>query len=498
MLGWSSTTSALFRIARVVLRFVLVLVLAITVVVAGARPARADEAAARVHFKRGIELYDRKAYPEALAAFQDAYREKPSAGIKQNIALSLKGMGKLAEAATAFDEALDEGKDTLKPDTRAAIERELTELSRSVATVLLTVTADDKPAPGATITIEPAGEPARTLPVDAHKRPIRLLPGVYTFTARAPGYPEPAPKKLALVSGAPTDASFILGGSGSAIDPGVPGQQGKLTVRASVDEAALTIDGKPAGRGTWTGTIAAGSHTIEAAAPSWRTTKAEVVVSPGATIDYPIELTPIGDAPPEYRGPGGTVPKKKRFYVALNAGVHTVSYRLTQALGEVPPYGSRRGNFGGGAIGFRFGALLFRPVAIELATEIGSSEAKYHVAPNTPESKTRVTHFDLAPLIRFASPGKIRFTGATGFGIHAIKVEAETRAGHREGEGFAFVWLLDGGFQADIGPVYFEAVLFLAVHGVGTVRDDAPPEGRFFFASPATRGGARIGVGIPF
>ena len=87
--------------------------------------ARADEEAARVHFRKGVELYDRKQYKEALESFKAAYAEKQSAGIKQNIALCLKGLGYTVEAATALDEALDEGQSTLKPETKAGIEREL-------------------------------------------------------------------------------------------------------------------------------------------------------------------------------------------------------------------------------------------------------------------------------------------------------------------------------------------------------------------------------------
>src|SRR5688572_11505723 len=83
--------------------------------------ARADEETARAHFKKGVELYDRKQYAEALESFKAAYAEKRSAGIKQNIALCLKGLGRSVEAATALDEALDEGQSTLKPETKAGI-----------------------------------------------------------------------------------------------------------------------------------------------------------------------------------------------------------------------------------------------------------------------------------------------------------------------------------------------------------------------------------------
>ena len=217
------------------LALVAVVLVALSVVLLAPRPALADEAAARAHFKKGIDLYDKRQYAEALAAFQDAYNEKPSAGIKQNVALSLKGMNRLAEAATAFDEALDEGKDTLKPETRGAIERELAELSRSVATVKLSVVTEDRtPLDDAVIAIQPAapvGLKPQPLAAGAHRRPIRLMPGIYTFTAHAPGYPDPPEKKLALVTGQPVDATFVMRAQGTASVPCTRRQRGPLEGR---------------------------------------------------------------------------------------------------------------------------------------------------------------------------------------------------------------------------------------------------------------------------
>ncbi|MEA2748264.1 MAG: hypothetical protein QOI41_2407, partial [Myxococcales bacterium] len=118
--------------------------------------AHADEAAARAHFRKGVDLYDRKQYAAALESFRAAYAEKPSAGIKQNIGLSLKGLGQPIDAATAFDEALDEGEGTLKPEVRAAMEQELAALSKVVATVRLKVisAADKQPIENVVVTVD--------------------------------------------------------------------------------------------------------------------------------------------------------------------------------------------------------------------------------------------------------------------------------------------------------------------------------------------------------
>ncbi len=490
-----------------------VVLVAVSVVLLAPRIALADEVAARAHFKKGIELYDKKQYADALAAFEDAYKEKPSAGIKQNIALSLKAMNRLDEAATAFDEALDEGKDTLKPETRAAIERELAELSRSVATVKLSVVTEDRtPVDDAVIAIQPAspvGSKPQPLAAGAHRRPIRLMPGIYTFTAHAPGYPDPPEKKLALVTGQPVDATFVMRAQGTS-DRGQGGpplgpNEGLLKIETNVSEAVIRLDGVelPA-RGTWRGKVTAGAHTVEVSSPGWKTTALDATVPAGASVDYPVKLQAIGEAPPAYVAPEMKAPKKKKkLYVAVTGALDTVSYRLGVPLEEPTPYGTRRSNFFGVAVGGRAGYMLAKSFALELYGELGVMQAKYKRRPSDDvDSETNVGHWQLTPMARFVGPGKVRFTGGAGFGIHGLAVQSRlAQKGStltKQGQGVGFSLLLDAGMQADIGPVFLELAAFVNVHGVGAVRDDDPPEGRFFYASPATRGGLRVGLGIPF
>lgn len=485
------------------------------VVLLAVRGAHADEAAARAHFKKGIELYDKKQYAEALAAFQDAYKEKPSAGIKQNIALSLKGLNRPAEAATSFDEALDEGKDTLKPETRAAIERELAELSKNVATVNLSVVTEDKrPVEDAVVSILPANAPPGAKPQPlapgALRRPIRLTPGIYTFSAHVSGYPDPPEKKLALVSGAPVDATFVMSAQGGAAAVSAPApvplgpNEGYLKIETNVPDASIRVDGvELPQRGTWAGKAAAGTHKVEVSAPGFKTTTVDVTVSSGAAIDHPVKLQAIGEAPPEYVAPAVKAPKKKKVYLAVTGALDTVSYRLGVPLGEPVPYGSRRSNFFGASIGGRLGYMLAKTFSLELLAEIGGNAAKYKLRPSDAvDSQTTVAHWQLTPMARFATPGKIRFTSGAGFGLHGLAVEAKlARPGStltKNGTGVGFSFLVDAGMQADAGPVFLEIAAFLNVHGVGPVRDNDEPEGRFFYASPATRGGLRVGLGIPF
>lgn len=469
------------------------------IVLLAAGDARADDELARRHFKRGVELYDKKKYAEALGAFQDAYKEKPSARIKQNIALCLKSLNRPAEAAAAFDEALEEGEDTLKPETRAAIERELAELSKVVATVTFKiVTEDGKPVEPVRISVTTVGDSSRAprpLPAGAHERPLRLMPGMYVFTLEAPGYPPPEGKKLALVSGAPVDVTFVLRSQG---------ERGKLTVKPSIVDAVVRVDGVEVGRGEWTGEVAAGQHRIEVSAPGWKTTTVDVTVPAGGSVEYPVTLQAYSEAPPAYAPPVYKPKKRKKSYVVPMLALQRTSYRLGVPLGEPPTHGTRR-DLGGGSLGGRIGFFFDKTLSLEGIAELGSVNTSYRLRPtDATDSRTRIVHWQLAPMLRLTLPRekKVRFTAATGLGLQGRSVET-TLAGSgatatKEGRGVGWTWLFDAGAQFELTPVFLEAALFFDVHSVKSVRDDAASAARFLYSSPATRVGLRVGVGIPF
>lgn len=451
--------------------------------------AHADEEAARAHFRKGVDLYDKKQYAEALESFKAAYAEKPSGGIKQNIALSLKGLGRTVEAATAFDEALDEGKSTLKPETKAAIERELAEISKIVATVHLRVVgADNSPLDNAIISVDGAA-----LPPGAHRRPIRLSQGIHTLTAHVEGLADPPPKKLALLLGQPVDATFIVTRPGA-------GTESTLTVRANVDDAVIKVDGVELGKGTWTGKLTPGSHQLEISAADHRTATIDVTVTAGATIEYPIVLTKVGEAPGPYDHVERKPPEPKRLYIVPGIAVFGVSYRLAEPLGEAPS-GERR-NFPGISLSARAGHRFSKWVAGELYAEIGALGAKYKLSPaDTRDTETNLTMWRLMPMVRLTTPGKVRFIAGTGLGLQGTAVDAKLVQGastaQKKGTGVGLSWVIDAGMQFDAGPIFMEGVLFFDVHGTGGVKD-ADTDQRFLQASPATRIGLRLGLGIPF
>lgn len=459
---------------------------------AAAPMAHADDATARQHFRRGVDLYDKKHYEAALESFRAAYAEKPAPGIKQNIALSLKGLGRSVEAATSFDEALDEGQATLRPDTRASIEAELVQLSKIVATVRIkTISASDKrPVDNVVVTVD-----GRALSPAELRRPIRLEPGIHVFAAHAEGLADPPEKKLSFLAGSPVDATFELGAP-----------TGVLTVRASVAEAVVQVDGAEVGRGSWSGKLPAGTHRVTVLAPGHQTTQADVVVSAGAAVEYPITLVRSGgELPPVYEAPPlrKPVPETKKRYLAVMLAYEGQSFRLSTELGERA--GGAKRPFSGASGGLRVGYRASRAFALEIYGDVGQLSESYAITPQAAESDTKVVHWQMTPVLRFSTIGHFRFTMATGIGVHGLSVTSDVRTGSfataatrkHEGSGVAASWLVDLGMQFDVGSLFLEAVAFFDMHGVGTVRDNET-NARLFLSSPGTRAGIRFGLGIPF
>lgn len=440
--------------------------------------AHADDAAAREHFKKGVDLYDKKSYEPALAEFRAAYAAKPSAGIKQNIGLTLKALGRRAEAAAAFDEALDEGKGTLKPDTQAAIERELADLTKALATVTVKIVVGERTIDGGVLKVD--GAP---LPPGAQRRPIRLEPGIHTFDAHVDGYGDPPQKKLALVAGSPVDATFELRGGGN------------VTIRPSLSDAVVSIDGQKVARGTYVASLPPGQHRIEVVAEGYLNAVTDLQVSEGQNVDLPITMRKPADAPEAYEAPDRKPPPPpKKFIGALMAGLNGQTAKVAEPSAGTTPLTVNKHALAGLSLGLKGGYRPSRFFVAELGFEAAGLEDKGN------DKDVKLSEWTLLPMARFTSAGRVRFTTAVGIGLHEIKAEVtETGSPSRKGSTITGSFAFDIGGQIEAGPVYFEPVLFFDWHGVGSVRDESSPgHERILEDSPGLRWGLRLALGMPF
>lgn len=453
------------------------------------RVAHADDATAREHFRRAVVFYDQKQFEVALDSFRRAYAEKPSAAIKQNIALCLKGLGRRIEAAAAFDEALEEGEGTLSPAVRAAIEKELVELPKTMATVRFRFVSPPPDAATHDVTVKVDDAP---LASGSLRRPLRLEPGIHTFAAHSNRFLEPPTKKLSLLAGEPVDVTFEFE------EP-----VGALTIAPNIPSAVVRVDGVVVQASAWPLRLPAGPHLVVLSAPGYKETTIRAVVSAGAAVEYPIVLPRIEDVPPEYdsRAPRSSASKKR--YVAGGFTYVEQNLRLAPVLGE--RVGGSKRTFKGITLGVRGGYQLSKNFSLELLGEIGELRATYSIGAEATSTKTRVRLLQIAPMLRFSTDGHVRFTTSTGFGIHGLIVTTDAsedsvnsgRAKTIEGRGASLSWLADMGIQFDAGPIFLEVVGGAVVHGVGTARDE-DTNLRMILSSPSTRALGRLGIGFFF
>src|SRR5215472_224837 len=209
--------------------FALCLVLAARNV--SAQPSDAHTEAARKHFSAGVKLYDAKDYPAALEEFRRAYAEKPSPGIKRNVALCLKELHRYPEAIEALEQMLDEGGDSIKPEVRDGARKTIDEMLPLVASLRIRVVSTHA-------AVQPAYEVfVDDQPVSAERlsRSVRVMPGSHKLRARALGFQE-ATQTVEVDAGA-YDVPVTLELVSTALAP-----METLTVRAVPPDSDIVLD----------------------------------------------------------------------------------------------------------------------------------------------------------------------------------------------------------------------------------------------------------------
>jgi hypothetical protein len=141
---------------------VMLILVSVTLAAAGRASAAPDpKAVARAKLIEGARLLSSGEYEDALASFQQAYEQVPSPKIFYNYGLALRGLGRNAEAITAFDQFLAEARDAAN-DKRADAERRRAELLKKVTTLEISSEIE-----GADIMIDGTsyGQTPRTKPI---------------------------------------------------------------------------------------------------------------------------------------------------------------------------------------------------------------------------------------------------------------------------------------------------------------------------------------------
>ena len=481
--------------------------------------AHADDATAKVHFQNGIHLYDQQPpdYEGALAEFRAAEKDKPSPGIKRNIALCLRALHRYGEAIDELEAMLATGGDNLKPATREAGQKMITEMNALIATVKIKIIlhkSTDKQAspviPRVDVTVDDAPVPPEKLGAS-----LRLGPGEHLFVARAIGFGD-AMKKASVVSG---DRDVLV--QLDLLPVATAAELGSLRVHASNPRAAIFIDGVALANGTWEGGLPSGKHHVEARAEGQPTWSRDVDVAPGTRVELEANsdtgaiTTPL---PPPYEN---AKPKEKEkpveryWYMqggfALFTGTATVDATRQQDGKPNGPWGERAPTdhgFGGLSLVAKIGRKMTKVLSLEIWGELGAMKpVTYPVHDTTPTQDADVTlaYGQIGPELKIHSVGKFQFFAGTGLGLEYDSVTlnnlngtnaAGSIQGPIKGGGVEGAWLLEGGAQLNFGErFFFQGSVFLDVSGNGSIKDTSSSD-RYFINGPWTRGGLRLQFGF--
>ena len=263
--------------------------MAASVALADAKPkALGDElsGAARKSFEHAKDLFEVSDFGTAHAKFQEAYGLSRNPRLLWNMAACSARQKRYAQAIAEAERYVAEGRASLTADQIAKAEAALTDWRAFVMTATLTVTPS-----GADLRIddEPRGvvNAPLTVYLDVGKHEVLLERAGHEALTHA------------IVVREVGTASFTF-----ALKP-LASTPARLVVHPALD-AAIEIDGTPAGKGLFEGAVTPGSHRLRIVASGKAPYENTVEVAPGAAKRLTISLTGAGG--PLARAPGAEPP----------------------------------------------------------------------------------------------------------------------------------------------------------------------------------------------
>jgi hypothetical protein len=200
---------------------------------------------ARDAFEQGIRALEAQRYVDALAAFEESYRLRPSPVALYNVAVAQRGLGRIRDAIATFERYLAAPERGIDRARLATIRSELDALRAQVVSLRLTLSPS-------TATLLVDGRPV----TNATSNALELDPGRHIIEVSAEGY-RTSRREVDLRPGSTVVLDVTLESLGL----------GRLVVQASVPTAVIRIDGREVGQGSVDRLIAPGEHEVEVRAP---------------------------------------------------------------------------------------------------------------------------------------------------------------------------------------------------------------------------------------
>ena len=423
----------------------------------------ATDAAYGRHMDNGLKLYSEGHYDAASAEFEAAYRVRPNASPLINMALCYKKQGRYGKAIKVLERAQRDHRDSMTPQHRAAVDREIKDIRALLAYLTVTVVPADVAA--ARLLVD-----GQTVDDDWHDKPLALAPGSHIVRAEAEGY-KAAQAVVRLVSGNDNEALHLE----------LVASLGTLEVHPSYQDAEVSIDGEVVGKGDFRGRRNAGVHQVTVTRAGQSVAITVLVTAGGVALVEQAEGGALrSDA--EQRAaiiPGPPQPNAddyNHYFVSAHFGLFTAV-----AKPDGFTIGKDRTGFGvGGSVGY----LVFPWGGIELMGQYSDIRinGEYHDTINhdmdgPQEGNYRLQTFRGAAMLRFnlpaASQSKVRFAGGIGGGFVLDRVggdftgwQGPSGETYRGTDGFRpFPYgQLDLGIEVEINQIMAALVLQQSLH----------------------------------
>ncbi|MDP3276780.1 MAG: PEGA domain-containing protein [Deltaproteobacteria bacterium] len=226
---------------------------------------------ARDAFERGIHALETQRYVEALDAFEESYRLRPSPVAQYNVAVSQRGLGRTRAAIETFERYLAAPERSADRARLAQIRAELSELRGQIVTLRLTVRPEN-----AALLVD--GRPAQIAPDG-----LRLDPGMHVVEVSAEGF-RSTRREVDMRPGSQVVLEVALESLGL----------GRLAVTSSVEGAVIRVDGREWGTSRVDRLIAPGEHQLELLAPRYDVYRRSVRVESDVTLRVDAQLLAEG------------------------------------------------------------------------------------------------------------------------------------------------------------------------------------------------------------
>ncbi len=404
--------------------------------------------ASRRHFENGINLYEDRNYTAALAEFEAAYRQYPSASALQNVALCQKQLYRYSEARESLARLLRDHAVELNATERAAVDNAVAELGSLIGSVRLSVSPAD-----AKLLLD-----GRSISPEDLSGPIVLDVGEHRVTADAPGF-------------APIARNFRIAGGHTEVPVSLvlTETSGRVTVTAPDSQTAIAIDGRPVAFAEWSGRLDPGRHFVQVYREGYEPFEEEIDVEIGSTRRVTGVLGDRNDTSAH----GVTTTDSNATGKRPQTGIYGLA-----ALGLFVPRGNPLGfdaksNYNlGWSLGLRAGYRLFAPLGIEAQVDSASFDVSGHCRSFTPTACPTLGslnyHLDArhfgAALRLFSSSETLRLTLLAGGGAVSHDLRTTYNAA-----GLDPYLVLEGGIQVNWRHTLWELVATAQFDGASSI-----------------------------